>query len=69
MIVDVFDALLSERPYKKASSLEKTMQIMEEGRGSFFDPKLLALFEEHLPAFLKVRGELQDTGLLHHYYN
>jgi putative two-component system response regulator len=60
MIVDVFDALLSERPYKKAFSLEKTMQIMAEGCGTFFDPGLLALFERNLAQFTKVREELQD---------
>jgi putative two-component system response regulator len=60
MIVDVFDALLSERPYKKAFSLEKTMEIMEEGCGSFFDPGLLSLFRDNLDSFLKVREELQD---------
>ena len=60
MIVDVFDALLSERPYKKAFSLEQTMRIMHDGCGTFFDPGLLALFVEHLPLFTRVREELQD---------
>jgi putative two-component system response regulator len=60
MIVDVFDALLSERPYKKAFSLEKTMQIMAEGCGTFFDPELLLLFERHLTQFTRVRDQLQD---------
>jgi putative two-component system response regulator len=61
MIVDVFDALLSERPYKKSFSLEETMRIMEEGRGVFFDPTLLSLFVEHLPLFTAVRLELGDN--------
>jgi len=60
MIVDVFDALLSERPYKKAFTLEETMRIMHEGNGVFFDPELLALFVEHLPQFTRVREQLQD---------
>jgi putative two-component system response regulator len=60
MIVDVFDALLSERPYKKAFSLEQTMRIMAEGNGVFFDPQLLSLFTEHLDEFIKVRETLQD---------
>jgi putative two-component system response regulator len=60
MIVDVFDALLSERPYKKAFTLSDTMDIMQDGRGSFFDPQLLDLFVEHLPEFTRVREELQD---------
>ena len=60
MIVDVFDALLSERPYKEAFTLEKTMGIMAEGCGTFFDPELLSLFVEHLTLFTGVRDELQD---------
>lgn len=43
-IVDVFDALTSERPYKSAFSLEKTLMIMREGEGTHFDPKLLQIF-------------------------
>jgi len=39
-LVDVFDALRSDRPYKKAFSVEKTMAIIEEGRGSHFDPQV-----------------------------
>jgi putative two-component system response regulator len=43
-IADVFDALRSERPYKHAFSLEKSLGIMRDGRGSHFDPDLLDLF-------------------------
>ncbi|WP_346356154.1 HD-GYP domain-containing protein [Azotosporobacter soli] len=43
-IVDVFDALTSQRPYKKAFSLEKTLEIMREGEGTHFDPLLLQVF-------------------------
>ncbi len=40
-IADVYDALISERVYKKAFSHEKAVDIMKEGRGSHFDPDLL----------------------------
>ena len=43
-IVDVFDALTSERPYKKPFPLEKSVGILKAGRGSHFDPSLLDLF-------------------------
>ncbi len=43
-IVDVFDALLSKRPYKKAFSLEKTLAIINEGRGTHFDPEVVDAF-------------------------
>jgi len=61
MIADVFDALASDRPYKKALSLEKTVEIMQEGRNSFFDPRLLGLFVEHLDAFVEIRDCLMDS--------
>lgn len=44
-IADVFDALTSERPYKKALSLTAAMDIMHAGTGSHFDPDLLAAFD------------------------
>ena len=44
-IVDVFDALASPRPYKEAKSFERTMAILEDGRGNHFDPELLDAFE------------------------
>ena len=43
-IADVFDALISVRPYKKAFSFEETMRILQESRGSHFDPRLLDVF-------------------------
>ena len=43
-IADVFDALTSERPYKRAFSLERSIEILLEGRGSHFDPRLLDVF-------------------------
>ncbi len=45
-IVDVFEALLSERPYKKAMPFAAAKQIILEGAGSHFDPALIALFRE-----------------------
>jgi HD-GYP domain-containing protein (c-di-GMP phosphodiesterase class II) len=43
-IADVFDALTSVRPYKKPLGFAETMQILEQGRGSHFDPALLDAF-------------------------
>lgn len=39
-VADVTDALLSYRPYKAAFSIDKTMQIIEEGKGSQFEPEI-----------------------------
>lgn len=43
-IADVFDALTSRRPYKTAWSFDEAMEILEEGRGTHFDPQLLDTF-------------------------
>ncbi len=43
-IADVFDALTSQRPYKKPLTFEETMKILATGRGVHFDPALLDLF-------------------------
>jgi len=45
-IADVFDALTSKRPYKEPMSYKETMSILEEGRGSHFDPALLDHFSK-----------------------
>ncbi|MDD2828380.1 MAG: response regulator [Sulfuricurvum sp.] len=59
-IADVFDALSSERVYKKAFSVEKTVEIMQEGSGSHFDEKLLTLFIENLDQFLAIKEAFPD---------
>lgn len=43
-VADVYDALSSERPYKKAFPRDKCFSILEEGRGSHFDTKVLDAF-------------------------
>ncbi len=43
-VADVFDALTSRRPYKEPFSFEEAMSILEKGRGTHFDPRVLALF-------------------------
>jgi putative two-component system response regulator len=45
-IADVYDALISERPYKKAFTHEEALRIISEGKGTQFDPVLTELFEE-----------------------
>jgi HD-GYP domain-containing protein (c-di-GMP phosphodiesterase class II) len=43
-VVDVFDALASPRPYKPALSLDVVLRMLEEERGSHFDPAILDVF-------------------------
>lgn len=54
-ICDVFDALTSERPYKKAFSIEATLDIMVKGRGQHFDPQLFDLFHENIEDFIEIK--------------
>ncbi len=46
-IADVYDALISPRPYKKAFSHTKAMGIIQESSGSHFDPYLVSVFSCH----------------------
>ncbi len=43
-IIDVYDALVSERVYKKAMKHDEAVKIINEGRGTQFDPKLVEIF-------------------------
>jgi putative two-component system response regulator len=47
-IVDVWDALSTQRPYKKAFSQEEVRDLLQKGRGTQFDPELVDLFFEIL---------------------
>jgi putative two-component system response regulator len=43
-IVDVYDALVSERPYKKAFTDEEAVQIIMDNAGTHYDPKIAEVF-------------------------
>jgi putative two-component system response regulator len=47
-IVDVYDALTSERPYRPAMSKEQGVSFLEENSGSQFDPDLTPIFIDTL---------------------
>lgn len=53
-IADVYDALVSDRPYKKAFSHEQAVNIIVEGRGKHFDPVLVDVFLEVSDKFDKI---------------
>ncbi len=59
-VADVFDALSSKRPYKPAFELDRCFKIMEEGRGTHFDPKVLDAFLAGRAAVARVSVELAD---------
>jgi len=59
-IADVFDALGSDRCYKKAWPLDKTLAFFKEERGGQFDPVLVDLFLDNIDEFLQIRDSYTD---------
>jgi len=59
-IADVFDALTSERPYKQAWSVERTIELLKEEKSNHFDPNLVDLFIENLPEILEIKARFKD---------
>jgi HD-GYP domain-containing protein (c-di-GMP phosphodiesterase class II) len=43
-VVDVYDALTSDRPYRAAWSREKTLEYIEQQSASHFDPRVVTIF-------------------------
>lgn len=52
-LADVFDALISDRPYKSAWTIEAAVEYIEKERGGHFDPGLVDAFLVCLPAILQ----------------
>ena len=59
-IADVFDALTSKRPYKRTFSLEKSFEIIEEGKGSHFDPELVNGFFSIKDKIIAIKDKYKD---------
>ncbi|HEX5710988.1 MAG TPA: two-component system response regulator [Sulfuricurvum sp.] len=62
-IADVFDALLSKRPYKEPFSLEKSLGIIREGRGSHFDPEVVDAFFAIQDELLAIKKRCDDDKI------
>jgi HD-GYP domain-containing protein (c-di-GMP phosphodiesterase class II) len=59
-LADVYDALISDRVYKKAMSHEAAANIIRNGRGTHFDPELVDIFETLEGEFLAINLEHAD---------
>jgi putative two-component system response regulator len=57
-VCDVYDALVSDRVYRRALPEEQALAIMREGRGSHFDPRVFDLFLEQLPLIRAIRERI-----------
>ncbi|MDR1509161.1 MAG: response regulator [Synergistaceae bacterium] len=53
-ISDVFDALTSVRPYKKAFPCEKALAVLYEESGTHFDPNLIAIVKKNEKKFIAI---------------
>ncbi len=61
-IADVFDALTSVRPYKKAWTEEEAVNFLREQKGRHFDPQLVELFADQMPAIREIRSRWAETA-------
>jgi len=60
-LADVFDALGSDRCYKKAWDDERIFKMFKDERGKHFEPKLVDIFFEHKDEFIEIRNSLKDV--------
>jgi putative two-component system response regulator len=61
-VADVFDALTSERPYKKAWSLDDATAFLRQNRGGHFDPDCIDAFFAMWDEVLEIRERFGDEG-------
>ena len=67
-IADVYDALVSDRPYKTVYSHAEAMEIIKKNSGNHFDPLLVTVFLSHEKEFENVmlNGNQEQEGLYEH---
>lgn len=61
-IADVFDALTTDRPYKKAWEVEEACNYLKDQSGKHFDPNFVPLFIKMLPEILEVREKWKEKS-------
>ncbi|AAZ98623.1 Metal dependent phosphohydrolase, HD region [Thiobacillus denitrificans ATCC 25259] len=59
-VADVFDALTSDRPYKRAWSFQDALQFIRSESGRHFDPACVRAFERRIDAVAAIARELSD---------
>jgi putative two-component system response regulator len=60
-VADVYDALISARPYKRPMSHEKAVELIWEGRNSHFDPDMVDAFIEIQNEFFSISQQYKDS--------
>ena len=61
-VADAFDALTTDRRYRKAMHLQRAVEVMQEGRGTHFDPRLVDLFLDSLDDVLRIKERHPDVA-------
>ena len=61
-LADVFDALTSTRPYKKAWSVDAAVDLIKESSGSHFDPELVNVFMRNISEILAIREHYAEPS-------
>jgi len=59
-IADVFDALISDRVYKKAWEYDRVIKLFQDEAGAQFDPVLMKLFLANIEKFMKIKEKFED---------
>ncbi|MFU8837705.1 MAG: HD domain-containing phosphohydrolase [Thiohalomonadaceae bacterium] len=59
-LADVFDALTSVRPYKKAWTIDAAVDLIKENSGKHFDPELVEVFLAQLPNIVAIREAFSE---------
>lgn len=59
-ICDVFDALLSVRPYKRAWTADEALDEINRLSDHHFDPAIVRIFNDSFPEFVKIKKRFQD---------
>ena len=62
-VADAFDALTSKRVYKPPFTLEKALSILEEEKGTHFDPRIVEAFGEILPQIREILAQYNPECL------
>ena len=60
-IADVFDALISKRPYKDPFPIEVAFDIIKKERGEHFDPEIADVFLKNIDEILKIKDEVIEA--------
>jgi putative two-component system response regulator len=60
-LADVFDALTTARPYKKAWTVDDALKLINEESGTHFDPVLVKLMNGIMPEILAIKAQYEET--------